>query len=109
IEGDRGGEAIQRDGPDRRKADRLQRVGVRDDLVADEDLPWSGIVGDPGRHVDRAAEIVAVLEAHRPGVQADPGLRQVELGDAVDQLQPALDALRRVGEMEHYAVAEQLY
>ena len=71
---------LERDGPNGLRADRLQTVGVGDDLVADQDLPWSGVVGDPGRNVDRAAEVVAVLEHHRAAVQADPAQRQATRG-----------------------------
>ena len=109
VEGNQGAEPLERDGPDGRKADPLQRVGVSDDLVADQNLSRSGIVGDPGRDVDGAAEVVAVLEYHRAAVQADPGLRQADLRDAIDQLQPAPDALRRRREVEHHAVTEQLH
>ena len=35
VEGDRSAEPLERYGPDGLKADRLQRVGVSDDLVAD--------------------------------------------------------------------------
>jgi hypothetical protein len=42
-------------------------------------------------------------------VQADPGLRQADPRETIDQLQPAPDALRRLGEVEHHAVTEQLH
>ena len=87
VEGDWSAQPLERDRSNGLKADRLQRVGVSNDLVADEDLPRSGVVGDPGSDVDRAAEVVAVLEHDRAGVQADPGPGQSDLGDAVDQLQ----------------------
>src|SRR4029450_9044417 len=79
-EGDGGAQPLERDRPDRLKADRLRGVAVGDDLVTDEDLPRSGVVGDPGRDVDGAAEVVAVLEDHRATVQADAGLRQADPG-----------------------------
>jgi hypothetical protein len=56
VEGDRSAEPLERDRPDGLKANPLQTVGVSHDLVADENLPRPGVVGDPGRDVDGAAE-----------------------------------------------------
>jgi hypothetical protein len=83
-------------------------VGVGDELLADEDLAWAGVVGDPGRDVDGPAEVVALLEHYRAGVQAHAGLGQAHVRDALHEFEPAAHALGRIREVEHHAVAEQL-
>jgi hypothetical protein len=42
-------------------------------------------------------------------VQADPGQRQADPRNPIDQLQPAPDALSRLREVEHHPVTEQLH
>ena len=54
--------------------DRHERLRVQG--VADQHLPRSGVVGDPGGYVHRPSVIVALAEDHGFGADADPGRRQ---------------------------------
>src|SRR5205823_14324294 len=50
--------------------------GGPDDAVADQDLAGPGMSGDPRGGVDRPAEVVAVLQDHRAGIDARMGRRK---------------------------------
>jgi len=72
VEPKRPWNALQLHGTDlgERHRSSLRRV---DDLLADQHLTGSGVLGDPGREVHGPAEVITVLEDHRPRVDPDMG------------------------------------
>src|SRR5437016_5079467 len=64
------GNALQLHGPDLGERDR-RVAGRLHDVLAHEHLAGSGVLLDPGRDVHRSAEVVTLLEDHRPGVDPD--------------------------------------
>src|SRR5690606_1854087 len=69
------GHPLQGHGADPREGELLVGNGI-DDGFGHEHLARAGVVGEPGGDVHRAAEVVALLEHHRPGVDADTSRRQ---------------------------------
>src|SRR5829696_9867111 len=69
-------------------------------LAEEEHLARARIVGDPGRHVHRAAEVVAVAEDDRSGRDSDSGGWQARLGGRLDKVKRGLDRFTRVAEVE---------
>ncbi|MGO9179687.1 MAG: hypothetical protein ACLQBX_10330 [Candidatus Limnocylindrales bacterium] len=68
------------------EGDRCSAQGV-DDLLADQHHAGSSALGDPRGDVYRLAVLVALLEDHRSGVQADVRRRQPGLGYARHHLE----------------------
>ena len=101
------GHALELDRADLPEGDLRPARGV-DHLLADEHLARSGVVGDPRGDVHRLAVVVALLEDHRPGVQADVRRRQPGLGHARHHLEGGHDARAGVREVEHDPVAQPL-
>src|SRR5919106_6189645 len=101
-------DALQLDGPD-----LLERHGcpVRrlHDLLAHHHLAGPGVVRDPRREVDRTAEVVTVLEDHRPCVESDVGRWQVVVRDTLGHLEGREHGTTRFPEIEHHSVAEPLH
>ena len=93
-----------------RRADNAERQllasGRRHHRLAHQDLAGSGLRGDPGRHVHGSAEVVAVLEHHRPGVDAHVGRWQARLRGLPHHVQGAPDGVRWIGEVEHDPVSQ---
>src|SRR5688572_30003233 len=80
-----------------------------DDLLADQHLAGSGVVGDPCRDVHGPAEVVTFLEDHRPGV--DPHVRRWEglASDDLHHLDSGENGISWLWEVEHHTVAEPLH
>src|SRR6187549_539445 len=77
--------------------------------LAAEHLARARIVGDPRRHVHRAAEVVAVAEDNRSGRDSDSGGWQAGLGGRLDKLKRRLNRFTRLAEVEHHAIAERFH
>src|SRR5919106_1674090 len=80
-----------------------------DDLLAHHDLTGPGVIGYPRRQVDGTAEVVTLLENHRPRVESDPGRRQIVTGDALDHVEGREYGITGFSEIEHHPVAEPLH
>src|SRR5439155_13359074 len=70
--------------------------------------PLPRVVSDASREVHGLAEVVALLEEDRPGVQADVGWRQPSGGQPVHHLEGGTYARARIAEVEHHPVAQPL-
>jgi hypothetical protein len=64
------GDALQLNRTDLRER-RLDSCGPIDDLLSDEDLARSGVLGDTRGEVYRLAEVVTLLEQNGPGMKAN--------------------------------------
>jgi hypothetical protein len=108
VEPKRPWDALQLHGADlgERHRPSLRRV---DDLLADQHLAGPGVVGDPRREVHGPAEVVTVLEHHRPRVDPDVRRWKVVAPDHLDHLKSGRHGSSRLPEVEHHAVAEPLH
>src|SRR6266705_3711741 len=73
------GDALQLNRPNLRKT-RSGAFRSVDHVLADDYLPGSRILGDPRSDVHGLAEVIALLEDDRAGVQADMRRRQPGAG-----------------------------
>ena len=71
--------------------------------------PGRAYSADPCGEVHGLAEVVAFLEEHRSGMQADVGGWQPGRSDAGDHLERGRNAGPGVTEMEHHAIAQPLH
>ena len=70
LEPKRSWDALELDRPDVGEGHGLS-LGRVDDLLADQHLAGPGVLGDPRRQVHRPAEVVTLLEDHRPRVDPE--------------------------------------
>jgi hypothetical protein len=70
VEPERPWDALQLHGTDLGERHRPS-VGRVDNLLAHQHLARSGVLGDPRRQVHRPAEVVTVLEHHRPRMDGE--------------------------------------
>src|SRR5512133_1613118 len=80
-----------------------------DDLLADQHLALSGVLGDPCRDVHGSAEVVPFLEDHRPRV--DPNMRRWKAvaPDHLHHLNGGEHGISRLWEVEHHTIAQPLH
>jgi hypothetical protein len=90
VERDRRGHSFRRDRADRFVGDAFH-LDSRDG-IAHEYLSRSRVVGDSRRHVDRSAEVVAVLEDHRARVDPEASRRETKPCCLLHQLKAAQHA-----------------
>jgi hypothetical protein len=84
VKSDRSSEPLERHRSESLEADSVG-LGCRDDLIGDQDLTCTGLPGNRGGKVDGAAEVVAVLDHDRPGMDADVGRGESRGGRVLHQ------------------------
>ena len=111
--GDRVGDALQRDRPERAVGEPAARADQRTHQLRGEDLAWRAGVAEPLGDHHRRAEVIALVADRLAHVQADAN-RELELAARIGAVDGLLDRDRacegvdRAHERHHQPVAEVL-